>query len=89
MVEELREGSLLLMDRAYFAYEVLARLSQRRIQFVVRAKRGRRSFGLVNIRRVTKNDARAQLTVPERLRRAGLELFVDVGDEAPETSLRK
>ena len=53
LADELTPGTLLLMDRLYFAYEWLAGLMSRSIPFVVRAKTGKYALTIRRARRLS------------------------------------
>lgn len=66
LVEEVPKGSLLLIDRNFFAYKLLVRLLSRGAQFIVRVKKNTR---VRRLRRLGKGDYLVEVTTPLYLRR--------------------
>lgn len=69
LANELKRGTLLLMDRLYYSFAWLATLSSRRIAFLVRAKTGERALKPKTIRRLADGSVLAKLLVPPSLKK--------------------
>jgi hypothetical protein len=89
LVEEVPEGSLVLIDRNFFAYKLLVRLIAQGAHFLVRVKKNTR---VRRLRRLGKGDYLVGVTTPRYLRRKDSsipehlvlrEIVVDTGGEEP------
>lgn len=69
LLAQIEPGSLVLMDRAYFAFAWLADLASKGAFFVVRVKTGKRDLRPKKGRALSKNDRLAELVAPSYLKR--------------------
>lgn len=89
LVEHVRKGSLVLLDRNFLAYKLLARVLERGSHFIVRMKKNVKPRRL---RRLADGDYLVEVTTPRYLRKKhpGIpkhlvlrELVVDIGGDEP------
>jgi Insertion element 4 transposase N-terminal/Transposase DDE domain len=69
LVPQLPAGALLLMDRAYYSFAWLNALVDQNVRFVVRARTNGHVLTPRITKRFTRNDALAELNVPESAKR--------------------
>lgn len=69
ILDRVKAGMLLLLDRAYYSFGWLAALRRREAHFVVRLKKGRCALNPTKRRRLGPHDTEAVLPIPKYLRR--------------------
>lgn len=78
LARDLEKGTLLLMDRLYYSFAWLAGLRSHKLDFVVRAKIGKRTLKPKTVRRLRDGTTRAKLLVPRALKTRQPELPDDI-----------
>jgi len=72
LLERLRSGTVLLMDRAYYGFLWPASFVQRGVDFVIRMKIGTNTFRVTKRRRLGRGDWLCEMIRPDRLKKTNL-----------------